>query len=81
MWLNDYEKYIFNEIETKTNVEVWYRISKDRTDLEDFIEAIKKRIDMYDDCEFNGDYTKFKRIRTWEQHIKYWEENKLTNKK
>lgn len=45
----------------------------------DFISAIKKRIDIHDDCEFNGDYSKFRKIRTWEEEIEYWK-NSDSNK-
>jgi AICAR transformylase/IMP cyclohydrolase PurH len=77
--MNDYEKYIFHNIETKTKLDVWYVIDSKRSDLQDFVEAIKKRIDLHEDCEFNSDYTKFKRVMTYDETIEYFNNNKLNN--
>jgi hypothetical protein len=38
-------------------------IAQDRLTL--FISCIKQRIDILKDCEFNSDYTKFKKLETW----------------
>lgn len=70
--LTDYEKYVFNGIDTKMKLNVSYSIDKERKDLKDFISAIKKRIDLYGDCEFNSDYTKFRKIGTWNELTDKW---------
>lgn len=81
MWLSDYEKYIFNQVENKLIPNKWYNINPERTDLNDFISAIKKRIDLHNDCEFNGEYSKFRKIRNWEEEEEYWKLNVLNNRK
>lgn len=75
MYLNKYEKYIFEQIETKMVLNKAYNIDKDRTDYDNFISAIKKRIDLYGDCEFNSNYSKFRKTGTWEETLEYWKDN------
>ena len=48
----------------------WWLILDTRPDKEDFVEAIKTRIDMYGDFEFSNDYTKFRRIEPYSEFIK-----------
>lgn len=62
MELTDYDLEMFQNLETLLVESGWYTIKKDRNDLDKFIAAIKKRIDHKNDFEFNGDYTKFRRI-------------------
>lgn len=74
--LSDYEAKVFAMIEKmkvgqSALVKDW---AKPET-TNDFISAIKKRIDLHNDCEFNGEYSKFRKIRTWEEHEEYWKDN------
>ena len=77
--LTDYEKYVFNGVENKMKINAIYSIDVKRKDYEDFISAIKKRIDLYGDCEFNSDYTKFRKIIPFEEELEYWK-NSDSNK-
>lgn len=47
----------------------WYPVSEVKSDHKEFIEALKHRIDIKNDFEFNDDYTMFKRILTIRQII------------
>lgn len=58
--LMDYNEKMFLNFESLTAGK-WYAINPDRTDLKEFIEAIKLRIDTWHDMEFSSDYKKFKR--------------------
>lgn len=60
--LTEYEEKMFNNLNTLTEVNKWYGIKQDRSDLEAFINVIKKRIDLNNDFEFSNDYTMFKRV-------------------
>ncbi len=60
MILDNYEKELFYNLENVIGDLRWYTIG-DRKDRERFVETIKKRINYYDDYEFNDDYTKFRR--------------------
>lgn len=62
--LNDYEQQLFYNLEHNIPDYRWYRIEDDREDRDKFISAIKKRIDIFNDYEFNRDYTKFRRVDT-----------------
>lgn len=44
---------------------------------EQFISTIKLYIDTYGRIEFNSDYTKFKRVMTYDETIAYFKQNKL----
>lgn len=61
--LTEYEKTMFLNLETLSMESGWFNIQPTRTDLERFVEAIRRRIDYHNDFEFNGDYTKFRRIK------------------
>jgi len=63
-----YLKELFYNLENKTEFNKWYSV--ERPDREDFVEAIKTRIDMYGDFEFSNDYTKFRRIEPYSEFIK-----------
>lgn len=67
--LNEYEKHIFNSIETKLEILRWYTVKKDRIDYDQYMSAIKKRIDIHGDCEFSEDYSKFRYIGKFEDYI------------
>lgn len=58
---DEYYIQTFNNLERIQGYK-WYRIPDDRPDRVDLIEAIKKRIEMYEDFIFNADYTEFRRV-------------------
>lgn len=73
--LSDYEQKVFNlidkiEIGSLLEVAKW---SKEET-RNDFISAIKKRIDLFRDCEFNSNYSKFRKTGTFKQQIANFKE-------
>lgn len=65
MSLTEYEKDMFLNFDTLSIESGWYTIKPTRKDLIRFVEAIKKRIDFRKDFEFNGDYSKFRRIENF----------------
>lgn len=60
--LTEYEEKMFNNLNTLTELNKWFGIKQDRSDLKEFIAVIKKRIDQSGDFEFSNDYTLFKRV-------------------
>lgn len=46
---------------------VWYPVADVKSEHQEFIEAVKHRIDILNDFEFNEDYTQFRRILTIHQ--------------
>lgn len=86
--LSDYEQRVFAMIEKmKVGQSAFIKDWAKPETTNDFISSIKKRIDIRDDCEFNGDYSKFRKIRTWEEEMEYWKNSdsnkvkQLNNKK
>jgi len=69
MNLTKYQEELFPKLLTLRQ-DAWYEIKPERPDREDFVEAIKTRIDMYGDFEFSNDYTKFRRIEPYSEFIK-----------
>jgi hypothetical protein len=67
--LTDYEKYIFHSFETKCEINKPYVIEKSRTDYKNFMDALQKRMELFEDLEFNLDKTKFRKVRTYEQEV------------
>lgn len=65
MELTEYERDMFVNLDTLPIGSIWYNIKDDRPDKDRFITAIKKRIDFKNDYEFNGDYSKFRRIEVF----------------
>lgn len=56
----------------------WYKIRKDREDYDMFIDMAKMRIDMYNDFEFNFDYTTYRRILPPQEQIPKTNESTYT---
>ena len=70
MWFNEFEVDIFYKLE-KCKYDQWYRLFKLKYPQQKLIDAIKKRIDLMGDFEFNVIYTQFRRIETKENSIEY----------
>lgn len=66
MILTEYERNMFYNLEHNIPDYRWWVIESDRKDKHEFIDMIKKRIDIYNDFEFNGDYTKFRKMEPWD---------------
>lgn len=70
--LSAYEQYVFNGLDKKRELDRWHIINKKREDYEILINAIKKYIDLYGTIEFNSDYTKIKRVQSWQEMEEDW---------
>lgn len=77
--LTEYEKEIFAKVE-KFEFDRVYKIPMDRPDREKLIAAFKKYIDVWNNFEFNSDYTKFRRIPTIAELEEEWEMQKQLEK-
>lgn len=69
MILTDYEQEMFENLDRISGFN-WYTIQQDRKDKQFLIDAIKTRIDIKGDFEFNDEYTKFRRIEPFSEFIK-----------
>lgn len=61
--LTDYQKRFFENM-ARLEYGKWYRIDPNRPDRKEMIDAIYRRIDLYYDLEFSGDYKHFRRCLT-----------------
>ncbi|WP_312697053.1 hypothetical protein [Sphingobacterium mizutaii] len=74
--LSFYEAEVFRKLDLHCELLKWYNIEK-RPDRQEFTEAVKLRIDLYNDFEFSGDWNYIRRINTMESftkeaQIEYW---------
>jgi hypothetical protein len=81
-FLSNYEVKVIKfldgiKISQTCEVDKWSKIET----RDDFIKTIKIYIDSYGSIEFNSDYTKFKRVMTYDETIEYFNNNKLNNKR
>lgn len=76
--MNKYEEDMFMNLDTLSVSSGWFNIKSDRNDLERFIAVIKKRIDLKYDFEFNGDFTRFRRITPPQEQIPKLNESTYT---
>lgn len=53
---------------TKMTIGKWRKIDYNRKDIKEFIEAVKSFCHAWGQAEFNGDFTKFRRIKTFKQY-------------
>ena len=81
IYLSDYEIKVIKHLDSMElgdvcKVKDWCKeINKKK-----FINAIKMYIDAYGSILFSDDYTSFKKTITWEEHVEYFNNNKLNNK-
>lgn len=66
----------FRQLEEYCEYGVAYRIDPNRPDYADFLEMLKKRVDVYNDVYIYGEWEFFERIFTLEfekeERIDYW---------
>lgn len=67
MELTGEEKVLFDNIDKKIELGRVYFIAPDRPNRTHFIDTIKKYHDCFGTIEFNNDYTKFKKIKSFNQ--------------
>jgi hypothetical protein len=68
MNLTPYEEHVFKNV-SKCNLNQWYLISSHKGKESQVTVALKKRIDHFNDFEFNADSTMYRRILTVDEML------------
>lgn len=69
MELTSYETKLFENLLTKCTFDKWYEIDKNRPDREEFVNGVKKFIDIWGLAEFRDDkFDKFRLIYRFTQY-------------